>query len=165
MDTRSADEQVEDGERRDGGDRRSQRRRILKGVKLSFGNEFCALEGVMRNVSDTGALIKLKDGFLVPDEVVIHNELDGYKVVAEVVRRASDTIGVRFIGERVAIEAKKHQVVTMMGFNNAAPGEPAPVPHADEAPVPDSPHTMEPGIVPRRSRNGAARPKFGKLGS
>ena len=108
VDSRTPEEKLELGERRECSDRRAPRRRILKGVRIGFGNDFCSVEGVMSNISDTGALIKLQDGLLIPDEFMIHNELDGYKVSCRVVRRTGNTIGVRFIDEKQPIDAKKH---------------------------------------------------------
>lgn len=93
---------------------RAQRRRIFKGIKIGFGNDYCAVDGVMRNISESGAFIEVKDGFLVPDEISIQNELEGYKVKCEVVRREANRIGVRFIGEKQKIQSTKHQVVNMI---------------------------------------------------
>ncbi len=93
---------------------RAQRRKIFKGIKIGFGNDYCAVDGVMRNISDTGAFIEVKDGFLVPEEITIHNELEGYRVRCEVVRRESNRIGVRFISQRERIQSTKHQVVNMI---------------------------------------------------
>ena len=99
---------------------RSQRRRIFKGIKIGFGNDYCAVDGVMRNISETGAFIEVKDGFLVPDEISIQNELEGYKVKCEVVRREANRIGVRFIGEKQKIQSTKHQVVNMIEADDPA---------------------------------------------
>ncbi len=93
--------------------RASERRRVLKGIKISFGNEFCAVEGVVRNLSETGAMIEIRDGFIVPDKITIHNELDGYKINCEIVRRKGNVIGVQFTGPRQPIETTRAQIINM----------------------------------------------------
>ncbi|MEM9276992.1 MAG: PilZ domain-containing protein [Pseudomonadota bacterium] len=117
-DARTADQQVVDGELCVMSDRRALRRRVIKGVRISFGNDYCAIEGAMKNVSETGALVQLKDGYLVPDNIVIYNELEGYKVSCVVVRREAERIGVRFTSDKVQIEASKTQFISMLDMQN-----------------------------------------------
>lgn len=103
--------------------RNQQRRRVLKGVRIAFGNDHCAVEGVLKNISDIGALIELKDGNLVPDTIVLHNELEGYKVPCRVVRRELTRIGVEFSAEKEAIRTTKSQVVNMINLDQSASGQ------------------------------------------
>lgn len=114
VDTRPSEIISEQGERRSEADRRALRRRVLKGVKIAFNGEYCAVEGVMKNISETGAFIKLTDGYLIPDHIMIFNELEGYKVPAEVVRREAEQIGVRFTAAAEAIERSRTQVIQML---------------------------------------------------
>lgn len=120
LDTRAEEQRIEQGERREDADRRALRRRVLKGVKISFHGAFCAVEGVMKNISETGALIMLKDTIGIPDRITIYNDLEGYKIDAEVVRRRADQIGVRFTGYAEEIERSRAQVVNMLDINKAA---------------------------------------------
>ncbi len=92
-------------------DHRAYRRRVLKGVKVTFNDEFCSVGGVLKNISETGMFIELKDGFLVPNDVVIINELEGYKVAGKVVRRTGNFIGVEICGEHQKTICLRKQVV------------------------------------------------------
>ena len=96
------------------------RRRVLKRVRVSFLDGACAVECILRNVSDTGALIEVTDGLLIPDQFTLHNELDRYKVDCEVVRRVGKTVGIKFIGEKAVINSSRVQIVNMLGDTNAA---------------------------------------------
>ena len=123
---------------------RSQRRRVLKGVKLIFNGEFNAVDGIMKNVSETGAYIKIKSGFVVPDFIEIHNELEGYKVEAEVVRRYPGEMAVRFVGTPERIKQSRTQVLTM--FSSVA---------EEQNPV-EQEVRRKPNLIPQK-------PVFGKL--
>ena len=144
------------GDQQDANRRSADRRRVLKGIKVSFGQEFCAVEGVMRNLSETGALIELKDGFIVPDHITIHNELDGYKIDCKVARRQGNRIGVKFVGSRSPIEASRHQVISTDIGRHQAEKDPEPDPVSDPEP--------EPQQQEEESRFSLRqRPAFGKL--
>ena len=145
-DNRTVEQKKLEGERRYGEDRRALRRRVLKGIRIAFDNEFCVIDGAMKNISETGALIQIKDGFLVPDDIIIYNDLEGYKVACKVVRREAQRIGVQFIGEKEKTGIVKTQVVSMINMNtNKNEME-----HAANEP---------PKFQPR-----VQRPVFGKLG-
>ena len=91
--------------------RRSPRRRVLKGVKVTFNDEYCSVGGVLKNISETGMYIELKDSFLVPNEVVVFNELEGYKIAGRVVRRIGNAIGVEFSGQAEKSDRIRLQVI------------------------------------------------------
>ncbi len=133
-------------------DKRSLRRRVLKGVKVAFNGEFCSVNGIVKNVSETGMFIELKDGFIVPDEIVIYNELEAYKVPARVVRREANRIGIEICGEREPIEQTRTQIVQMVNVDEDMPSV-APVSKAEE------PECEKTQIVTRQNK-----PVFGKLG-
>ena len=135
---------------------RALRRRVIKGVRISFQNDYCAVEGVMKNVSDSGALIELKDGYLIPDIITIYDELAGYKVEAEVVRRNTNRIGIRFVGEKEPIEQKRAQVVMEIGLPGEEPEE------EPETESEDQTNEPQPGQEKPTLRR---RPVFGKLGT
>jgi hypothetical protein len=78
-------------------DRRgSERRRQLKGALIVFNNGHSTINGVLRNLSDTGALIKVPSTIGVPDifELRISN---AERRRCLVVRRSGTEIGVRFV--------------------------------------------------------------------
>ena len=90
--------------------RSDRRRRVLQGIKLSYSNDFCLSEGVLKNVSEAGAQILLNEGAVVPDRFKIINEMEGYEVECEAVWRKGPAIGVRFTQPKVEIKAKSRQI-------------------------------------------------------
>ena len=128
--------------------RKMVRRRVLKGVKIAFQDDFCSVDGTMKNISGSGAFVALKDGFLVPDSVTLFNELDGYKVAAEVVRRSTNAIGVHFKSAPVEISKVRTQRVCMVNDQPLAEKQPR-TPHQEP---------VRPTAAPAR------KPVFGKLG-
>ena len=93
---------------------REARRRVLKGVTITFDSMNCAVQGAMKNSSETGALIDLNDGYLVPDNITVLNHLEGYKVDCKVIHRKGHQIGVKFAGVKQKVHSTKHQVVNMI---------------------------------------------------
>ena len=69
------------------------RRRTYKGVTVSFNDGFSAVEGVLKNMSETGGMLVVKDGALIPDSFVLYSELDGWKVECKSIRRRGHSIG------------------------------------------------------------------------
>ncbi len=131
-------------------DRRAPRQNMLKGVRISFNNESSFLEAVLRNLSETGCFIELPDGYLIPDRITVHNDLDGYKIECEVVRRQGDRIGAKFIGERIPVGKPGAQE-----FNSEVPDLARPSEQHAPANRP-----AQPGALQRRKA-----PVFGKLGT
>ena len=151
-DVRPQEVQSDEGDRRvDVQDRRSPRRRTLKGVRISFNNEYSFVDAVLRNLSETGCYIELPDGYLIPDSITIHNDLDGYKVDCEVVRRQGKRIGVKFIEEKIPVEIARKQVLNVIDFGQ-------PEPKGQEA--------VETKVTPQtKSPQRRKGPVFGKLGT
>ncbi|MDV6329871.1 PilZ domain-containing protein [Asticcacaulis sp. 201] len=77
-------------------DRRSQmRQRTLKGARIVFNSGHSTISCLVRNLSATGALIKLSSPMGMPDDVELHFD-DGQHYSCHIVRRAIDQIGVTF---------------------------------------------------------------------
>lgn len=110
-------------------DTRAQRRRMLKRVKISFRDGFLTLDALIKNASDTGALLQIENFVVLPDEFVLHNELDGYKVPCKVVWRNTTQLGVHFTSEIEQVEVLRTQVVNMIYAS--APIEDVKTPQAD----------------------------------
>ncbi len=130
--------------------RESDRRRVLKGITISFGNNFCVSNGIMRNISETGAYIEFTDSFLVPDNFTIFNDLDGYKVDCRVVRRDGNSAGFEFVGEKEIHSPTRMQVVEMVderAFNDTR--------------EPDNQPKIE-DLEPQNSNPAKRQPVFGK---
>ena len=93
-------------------ERDSDRKKVLKGAHIAFNDEFSTVECVIRNLSDTGAYIVVQDGILVPNQFVLHSELDGFKIECEIMWRKANTFGVRFISEKIPIVTTRTQIVS-----------------------------------------------------
>lgn len=97
----------------DGAEARGGRRqRVLKAAAAAFNLEFSSIPCVVRNISDTGARLEFPAGAAVPAHFVLHFEIDGYKIECERVWQKGNLCGVRFVSERKATRAFRHQVLS-----------------------------------------------------
>jgi len=80
-------------------DNRVQRRRTLKSAVASYNDQSISMEVVLRDMSDTGAKLKLKENDVLPDSFHLYIELDGINVECEVVWRRGLEIGAKFVSE------------------------------------------------------------------
>jgi hypothetical protein len=100
------------------------------GRRESFIHAIARLPGrgaepcVVRNFSDTGALIEFKADFVAPDRFRLDIEAKGFSAVCEAKRRDGRMLGVRFVGAN-ATETLMDRVA----------GTSAPEPGHDELPV------------------------------
>lgn len=69
---------------------------MLKGVRLVFNNGHSVVNGVLRDISDTGARVSVENGLTLPDEVkLVLDEGGSYQCV--VARRELNELGLRFV--------------------------------------------------------------------
>jgi hypothetical protein len=87
------------------------RRRMLKAGIIAYNNRFCTLPCMVRDVSGTGARLRLDGSVNAPDTFELIIESDGLEASSEVIWRKGSELGVRFIGAPRQVAAKKHQVV------------------------------------------------------
>ncbi len=92
-------------------DKRVLRRRTLKKAIASYNNQAISMEVVLRDISDTGAKIKLKDNDILPDLFHLFVEIDSIGVECEVIWRRGREIGAKFISEVQQAKAGRTQVV------------------------------------------------------
>jgi hypothetical protein len=90
--------------------RRSLRRRVLKGGIVAF-NGHSTLPCSVRDVSGTGARLRVTGSVSVPDTFELIIELDGLVAACEVVRRNGNDIAVRFLSVPRLAPPKRSQVV------------------------------------------------------
>ena len=88
------------------------RRRMLKSGVIAYNNRFCTLPCMVRDVSATGARLRVDTSVSAPDTFELIIESDGLEASAEVVWRRANELGVRFIGAPRQVAAKKSQVVS-----------------------------------------------------
>lgn len=94
---------------------RSLRRRTLKRGLVTFAGGFMTLECTVRNLSETGARLVMENGAVPPDQFVLAVEVDGFEVDCQVIHRAADEFGVRFVGQRRATRQRRQQTVVSTG--------------------------------------------------
>jgi hypothetical protein len=76
--------------------RRSQRRRVLKTGKIVFNGGRSLIDCTVRNISETGALLRVMSPVGIPDQFVLLIEADGLQRKAKIVRRTPHAIAVNF---------------------------------------------------------------------
>ncbi len=93
-------------------DNRVQRRRTLKSAVASYNDQSISMEVVLRDMSDTGAKLKLKENDVLPDSFHLYVELDGINVECEVVWRRGLEIGAKFVSEVKTKNPLRTQTIT-----------------------------------------------------
>lgn len=81
-------------------ERRSVRRRMLKGGKILTGVQHAIVECVVRDMSETGARLRLGDLSFPPSEFLLYIPVDQACYRVQVRRRQNNEIGVEIL-ERV----------------------------------------------------------------
>jgi hypothetical protein len=76
--------------------RRSPRRRVLKAGTISFGTA-AGIDCVVKNISDTGALISVESSVGVPNNFTLVIRADSLKREAVVKWRRARSIGIAFV--------------------------------------------------------------------
>lgn len=92
--------------------RTSQRRRVLKGGIIAFNNRRSTLPCTVRNVSDTGALLRMPGAITPPDTFDLLIELDGLEASCTVMWRRGDEVGVHFDAPPRKIPPRRSQVIS-----------------------------------------------------
>jgi hypothetical protein len=88
------------------GDRRDQpRRRQIKAARIVYNNGHVSLDCEVRNLSDTGAQLRIGMVVELPESFSLHLQ-DGRRRSVEFVWRRGDLIGVRFIDAPAASTAQ-----------------------------------------------------------
>lgn len=73
----------------------SQRRRTLKGARIVINDGFSTIECTVRNLSESGALLKVASVIGIPDQFELVMS-DGAKHACTVARRTATELGVAF---------------------------------------------------------------------
>jgi len=93
-------------------DRRlAQRRRVLKGGIVAFNDHYSSLPCTVRDISDTGARLRIDGSINAPVRFDLIIEIDGLEVPCEVVSRKGSEIAVRFISPPCMKAPRRVQIV------------------------------------------------------
>jgi hypothetical protein len=108
------------------------RRRMLKSAKIAYSDRHVTLNCMVRDISATGAKLRVEGSVTAPDTFELLIPLDGMEANCEVVWRKEADIGVRFLGAPRTVAAKRAQVINALVPTQAPtlrrkprPGEPA----------------------------------------
>lgn len=77
--------------------RKHQRRRTYLGAQAAFGQRYCAINCVVRNLSHNGARLAISNHALVPDEFDLMIPHKGDSRRARIVWRCQANVGVQFL--------------------------------------------------------------------
>jgi len=93
-------------------DRRlAQRRRVLKGGIVAFNDHYSSLPCTVRDISDTGARLRIEGSMNAPDRFDLIIEIDGFEASCEVVSRKASELAVRFVSPPRRVAPRRAQVV------------------------------------------------------
>ena len=85
--------------------RRAVRQRSFLGAKLSYGDGAFTFDCVVRDVSETGARVKVPQGLAVPNHVFLVETRSGIAYEARVVWKRHPEIGLEFVHQHGLAEA------------------------------------------------------------
>ena len=89
--------------------RNSQRKRQLKKAKII--HDVGSIPCVIKDLSETGAKLLIKDQFLLPSEFTLHADGNGFQTKCEIVWKQEDLVGVKFTESKKAIAKRELQFV------------------------------------------------------
>lgn len=93
-------------------ERAASRQRVLKACVIAYSGRHITIAAAVRDVSETGARLRVENSLAVPDTFELILDLDGLEADCEVTWRRDREIGVRFLTLR-AVEPKRSQVVSL----------------------------------------------------
>jgi PilZ domain-containing protein len=76
--------------------RASRRQRVLKSGKIIYNNGSIVIDCIIRNITDTGAQLKVPTSVGIPDHFEFSETMAGKRRPVVVVWRKGDLIGIRF---------------------------------------------------------------------
>jgi hypothetical protein len=91
--------------------RLSPRRRVLKAGVVATNNRHLTASCTVRDISETGARLRVDSSLSVPDTFELIIEIDGLEANCQVVWRSANEVGAKFIGAPRKVAAKRVQVV------------------------------------------------------
>jgi hypothetical protein len=90
---------------------RPRRNKALKKALIAFNHQHSTRPCVLREISETGALLELDDATNLPMNFILHVELDGFKVPCKWIRKIESCIAVQFTEPREPTKLIRKQSV------------------------------------------------------
>ena len=88
------------------------RKRVFKGARIAYNGRSSTLSCTVRDLSDTGARLRVPQGQAVPAQFDLLIDADGFEAPCTVLWRRREQLGVTFDAPPTVNEAKRAQVVT-----------------------------------------------------
>jgi hypothetical protein len=87
------------------------RRRVLKGSIILFNDRRSTIPCTVRDISTSGARLRVDRAVAIPDAFILIIELDGFEADCQVVARHGQEVGVRFAAPPRNVKPKRVQSV------------------------------------------------------
>ena len=88
------------------------RRRMLKSGKIAYSDRHVTIECTVRDMSATGARLRVSGSVSAPDTFELLIELDGLEANCQVVWRSGPDLGIKFLAAPRMAAAKRAQVIS-----------------------------------------------------
>jgi hypothetical protein len=90
------------------------RRRMLKSGKVAYSDRHVTIDCMVRDMSATGARLRIEGSVMAPDTFELLIALDGLEANCQVVWRREADIGVKFIGAPRTVGPKRTQAISAL---------------------------------------------------
>lgn len=87
------------------------RRRMLKAGVIAYSDRHVTISCTVRDISATGARLRVEGSVTAPDTFELAIELDGLEASCQVVWRSGANIGVKFLSAPRIVAAKRTQII------------------------------------------------------
>jgi len=87
------------------------RRRMLKAGKIAYNDRHVTIGCTVRDISATGARLRVEGSVTAPDTFELLIQLDGLEANCQVVWRSGSDVGVKFLGAPRTVTVKRAQVI------------------------------------------------------
>lgn len=94
--------------------RNAPRKRVLKGATIAFNDRASTISCSVKDISDTGARLRISKGVAVPSRFDLIIEVDGVEVPCTVAWRKGEEIGVTFDAPPTKGTPRRAQIVTSL---------------------------------------------------
>jgi hypothetical protein len=95
------------------------RRRMLKSGKVAYADRHVTIDCLVRDMSATGARLRVEGSVTAPDTFELLIPLDGIEANCQVVWRAGSDLGVKFLAAPRIVAAKRTQSISAVAPSRA----------------------------------------------